>query len=75
MGGGSARLPVAHSTRSARGGERPERLWDNDAIHGASTQIVGFDEFYELVGLSAQRRREAALQDYAEGLVAARAPH
>jgi len=50
-------------------------LWDNNAIHGASTQIVGFDEFNELVGLSAQRRREAALQDHAEGFVAARAPH
>lgn len=40
-----------------------------------SGQLVGFDEFNELVGLPAQRRREAALQDYAEHLVATRAAH
>jgi 2,3-dimethylmalate lyase len=40
----------------------------------ALPQLVGFEEFNELVGLSAQRRRETALQDFAEGLVAARAP-
>ena len=33
-------------------------------------QLVGFDEFNALVGLPAQREREAALQDYAERLVA-----
>jgi 2,3-dimethylmalate lyase len=35
-------------------------------------QLVRFDEFNELVGLSAQREREAAWQRYAEALVAGR---
>jgi 2,3-dimethylmalate lyase len=36
----------------------------------ALPQLVGFDEFNELVGLTAQRRREAELQDFADRLVA-----
>ncbi|MEP7183979.1 MAG: oxaloacetate decarboxylase [Betaproteobacteria bacterium] len=36
----------------------------------ALPQLAGFDEFNELVGLSAQRRREADLQDFADRLVA-----
>ena len=39
----------------------------------ASATLASFDEFNELVGLSAQRRREASLQDQAERLVAGRA--
>ncbi len=40
----------------------------------AQARMATFDEFNELVGLSAQRRREAALTDEADGLVA-RHPH
>jgi methylisocitrate lyase len=36
----------------------------------ALPQLVGFDEFNDLVGLAAQRRREAELQDFADRLVA-----
>jgi methylisocitrate lyase len=40
---------------------------------GAAASLVTFDEFNELVGLSAQRRREALLQDEADRLTAGRA--
>jgi hypothetical protein len=53
--------------------ERHEDLLERALPAGAAAQLVGFDEFNELVGLSAQRRRESALQDFAESLVAARA--
>jgi methylisocitrate lyase len=36
----------------------------------ALPRLATFDEFNELVGLSAQRRREAELQDFADALVA-----
>ncbi len=36
---------------------------------GALPRMLAFDEFNELVGLSAQRKREAALQDFAARLV------
>lgn len=36
----------------------------------ALPQLATFDEFNELMGLSAQRRREAELQDFADALVA-----
>jgi methylisocitrate lyase len=38
----------------------------------ALTRLISFDDFNELVGLSAQREREAAWQRYAEALVAER---
>ena len=37
-------------------------------------QMLPFDDFNELVGLTPQRRREAALQDFAEALVARHGP-
>ena len=41
----------------------------------ALPRLASFGEFNELVGLSAQRRREADLQDYADALVARHANH
>jgi methylisocitrate lyase len=38
----------------------------------ALTRLISFDDFNELVGLTAQREREAAWQRYAEALVAER---
>jgi 2-methylisocitrate lyase-like PEP mutase family enzyme len=40
----------------------------------ALPRLISFDDFNELVGLSAQREREAAWQRYAEALVADRNP-
>jgi methylisocitrate lyase len=41
----------------------------------ALPRLATFDEFNDLVGLSAQRRREAELQDFAAALVARHQSH
>jgi 2-methylisocitrate lyase-like PEP mutase family enzyme len=43
-------------------------LRDTGSTEGFLPRLLGFDEFNELVGLAAQRRREAAMQEYAETL-------
>ena len=50
------------------------RLNRNDTSEAFLPRLFAFDAFNELVGLPAQRQREAALQEYAAALVAHRKP-
>ncbi|MCC6378527.1 MAG: oxaloacetate decarboxylase [Burkholderiales bacterium] len=64
----AATYAVAHALRSLFA-----TLRRTGTTADAASSLVTFDEFNELVGLSAQRRREAALQDEADRLTAGRA--
>lgn len=66
----SATYAVAHALR-----ELFATLRRTGSTADALPRLASFGEFNELVGLSAQRRREADLQDYADALVARHANH
>ena len=66
----SATYAVAHALR-----ELFATLRRTGTTADALPRLASFGEFNELVGLSAQRRREADLQDYADALVARHANH
>lgn len=66
----AATYAVAHALR-----ELFATLGRTGTTAAAAPSLVTFDEFNELVGLTAQRRREAALQDAADRLTTGRVRH